>query len=75
MKEAFEFRAHVFWEFNRILNDKVDQSVDAVSVKWRGANKELVDDDTEGPQIHCVVVWELLDQFRCHVERGTLNGG
>ena len=53
----------------------MDQGIDTVGVEGWCANEELIDDDTKRPQIDGVVVWQLLDQLRSHVERSTLDGG
>ena len=47
LQERFELGRHIVWELDWILDDQVDQRVDAVRVEGRGAHEKLVDDDTE----------------------------
>ena len=74
LQEGFEFGRHVVWELDRVLHDQVDQRVDTVCVEGWGAHEQLVDDDSQRPQIDSVIVGELLDKLRCHVKRCTLDG-
>lgn len=75
LQERLELWRHVVGELHRIFHDQVDQRVDTVRIKRRCAHEELVNDDTEGPEVDRVVVGELLDEFRCHVEGSSLDGG
>ena len=64
---------HIFRKFHWVLHNQVDQRVDTVRVKWRGAHEEFVDDDSERPQVNGGGVWKLLDELWSHVERGPLD--
>lgn len=72
-EETFELSRHGVWILDLVLDNHVNQGVDRVRVEWRGANKQLVDDHTERPQIDCMVVRQLLDQLRSHVEWSSLD--
>jgi hypothetical protein len=74
LEERFELWRHVLWEFNRVLHDQMNQSVDTVCVERRSPLEKLVNDHTKGPQINGVVVWELLDEFWRHIERRSFDG-
>ena len=74
LEERFELWRHVLWEFNGVLHDQMDQSVDTVSVERRSPLKKLVNDHTKRPQIDGVVVRELLDEFWRHIERRSFDG-
>lgn len=61
LQEALKLRAHILWELDWIFDNEVDQGVDAVSIEGWCAYEQFVDDDTQWPQIDCVVVGQLLD--------------
>ena len=75
LQEGLELGRHVLWELDGILNDQVDQGVDRVGVKGRRPNKELVDNDSQRPQIDSVVVGQFLHQLWSHVQRSSLDRG
>ena len=56
LEEGLELGRHVVGELDRVLNDKVDERVDAVGVEGWRADEELVDDDAERPEVDGVVV-------------------
>lgn len=47
LQEGFELGRHVVRVFHWVLDDQVDQRVDAVGVERWSTNKKFVDDDTE----------------------------
>ena len=53
----------------------MDQGVDTICVEGRRPHEQLVDDDSQGPEVDSVVVRQLLHQLRRHVERRTLDRG
>jgi len=57
------------WEMRTDLHNMMDEGVDGVCVEGWLANKELIQDDSQGPEVHGVVVRLLLDQLRGHVQR------
>ncbi|CAM9552615.1 unnamed protein product, partial [Ectocarpus fasciculatus] len=57
---------------HRVLDDVVDEGVDGVGVERRLSHQELVEDDPEGPKVHCEVVRLLFDQLGRHVEGRAL---
>ena len=75
LEEGLELGTHVVWELDGVFDDEVNQRVDRIRVKWRCSNKEFINDDSKGPQVYSVVVWQLLNQFWCHVQGRSLNRG
>ena len=73
LKERFKFGRHVLGELYWVLDDEMNQSVNAIRVKWRGAFEQFIDDYSKRPQINGVVVWELLNELRSHVQGRTLD--
>jgi hypothetical protein len=73
LEERFEFGAHVLRELHWVFDNKVDQGVDGVCIEGWGTNEKFVNDDSERPEIYCVIVGKFLNKLRCHVKRGTFN--
>ena len=75
LQEGLELRRHVVGELDGVLDYQVNQRVDTVRVeRWR-PHEELVDDDSERPQVNGVVVGQLLHELWCHVQRRSLDRG
>lgn len=51
----------------------MDKSVDTVSVERWGSDKKLINNDAKGPQVHSVIVRQLLYEFWSHVKWSTLD--
>ena len=75
LKEGLELGGHVVGELYRVLDDQVDQRVDTVRIKGRCAHKELVDDDSERPQVNSMVVRKLLDKLWSHIKWRAFDRG
>ena len=67
LQETFEFRTHIFRELHRVLNNQVDECINAVGIERRGSHKEFVNDDTQGPEINSVIIWQFLYKLRRHI--------
>ena len=53
----------------------VNERVERVGVEGGLPYEQLVQDDTQGPQVSCVVVGLLLNQLRGHVQGGAWRTG
>lgn len=73
LQEGLKVVTHVVGELDWIFDDQVDQRVDTVRVKWWRTHKQLVDNDSQGPQVDSVIVGELLHKFGSHIQRRTLD--
>ena len=67
LEEGLELGRHVVRKLNWVLNNQVDQRIDTVGVEGWRAHEQFVNDDTQGPEVDRMIVWQLLDQLWSHV--------
>ncbi len=51
LQEQLEVWAHVCWKLHRILDDVMDQGVYGGGVEWGLPNKQLIQYDSQAPEI------------------------
>lgn len=73
LQEILEIGRHVVRIFDGILNDQVDETIDGIRVERRLSNEQFVQDDSQRPEIHCVIVRLFFHEFGCHVQRRSLD--
>ena len=74
-QEGFEGVGHGVRVRHRVPHNQLDEAVDAVGEEGGCAHSQLIQDDTQGPQIHRVRVRLLLHQLGSHVQGRPLDAG